>query len=133
MKKILVILTGGTICSQENENGERSADAQNAKFRIVSDFRKSSSPYKDTDFDFTMPLNILSENMTIATWNTLLDTFRENNFDDYKGIIILHGGLKKCLDITSHPSEWLSSKRPQKQMLVRIWRRRNSRTLLVGM
>lgn len=91
MKKILVILTGGTICSQENENGERSADAQNAKFRIVSNFRKSPSPYKDTDFDFLMPLNILSENMTIATWNTLLDTFRENDFEEYEGIIILHG------------------------------------------
>ena len=91
MNKILVILTGGTICSQENENGERTADAQNAKYRIISNFTQSTSPYKDADFDFLMPLNILSENMTISTWNTLLDTFRDNDFDDYKGIIILHG------------------------------------------
>lgn len=91
MKKILVILTGGTICSHENESGERTADAQNVKYRIVSNFRNSSSPYKDADFDFLMPLNILSENMTIATWNTLLDTFREKDFCDYKGIIVLHG------------------------------------------
>ena len=91
MKKILVILTGGTICSHENSDGERTADAQNAKYRIISNFRKSSSPYKDAEFDFLMPLDILSENMTIATWNTLLDTFRENDFESYEGIIILHG------------------------------------------
>lgn len=91
MKKILVILTGGTICSHENADGVRSADAQNAKYKIVSNFRKSSSPYKDAEFDFLMPLNILSENMTVTTWNTLLDTFRENNFENYQGIILLHG------------------------------------------
>lgn len=91
MKKILVILTGGTICSHENADGVRSADAQNAKYKIASNFRNSSSPYKDAEFDFLMPLNILSENMTVTTWNILLDTFRENNFEDYQGIILLHG------------------------------------------
>lgn len=91
MKKILVILTGGTICSFENSNGERSADVNAAKYKIISNFRESSSPHKDVEFDFLFPLDILSENMTIKTWNTLLDVFRENNFKDYKGIIILHG------------------------------------------
>ena len=91
MKKILVILTGGTICSFENSVGERTADAENAKYKIISNFRSSASPYRDTEFDFLMPLDILSENMTINTWNTLLDVFREKSFDKYKGIIILHG------------------------------------------
>ncbi len=91
MKKILVILTGGTICSHENADGERTADVKEAKYKIISNFRNSDSLYKDTDFDFLMSLNILSENMTVTTWNTLLGTFRENNFESYKGIIILHG------------------------------------------
>ena len=91
MKKILVILTGGTICSFENESGERTADTENAKYKIISNFRNSTSPFKNTEFDFLMPLDILSENMTINTWNTLLQVFRERSFNEYKGIIILHG------------------------------------------
>ncbi|MBR3589211.1 MAG: asparaginase [Clostridia bacterium] len=91
MKKILVILTGGTICSHENRDGERTADVKDAKYKIISNFRNSSSPYRNTEFDFLFPLNILSENMTINTWNTLLDVFREKSFSEYKGIIILHG------------------------------------------
>ena len=35
--KILIILTGGTICSFENENGERSTDAYEAKYKIGED------------------------------------------------------------------------------------------------
>ena len=91
MKKILVILTGGTICSFENSEGERTADVENAKHKIISNFRNSTSPYKDTDFSYLCPLDILSENMTINTWNTLLDIFRKNQFNEYEGIIILHG------------------------------------------
>ncbi len=91
MKKILVILTGGTICSYENSDGERTADVENAKYKIISNFRNSTSPYRETEFSFLMPLDILSENMTTDTWNTLLNVFRGKRFDDYKGIIILHG------------------------------------------
>jgi len=91
MKKILVILTGGTICSFENNEGERTADAENVKYKIISNFRNSTSPFKNAEFDFLMPLDILSENMTINTWNTLLDVFKGKSFDEPEGIIILHG------------------------------------------
>lgn len=91
MKKILVILTGGTICSFENSEGKRTADAENAKYKIISNFRNNTSPFKNTEFDFLMPLDILSENMTVKSWNILLDVFRERSFNEYKGIIILHG------------------------------------------
>lgn len=91
MKKILVILTGGTICSYENIDGERTADAESVKYKIISNFRNSTSPFKNAEFDFLMPLDILSENMTTKTWNALLDVFRGKSFDEYKGIIILHG------------------------------------------
>lgn len=90
--KILLILTGGTICSVEDEKGERSSDAEKAKYKIVSIFKNSNSPFKGVGFDCRMPLNILSENMTVKTWNTLLDDFRSiEDFSSYKGIIILHG------------------------------------------
>lgn len=91
-EKILIILTGGTICSVEDKTGERYADTKQAQYKIVSEFRGSSSPYKDISFDYLTPLNILSENMTVKTWNTLLDSLRTVPCrDTFKGIIMLHG------------------------------------------
>lgn len=89
--KILVILTGGTICSVENEVGKRFSDAKNV--RIIEHFKSGESPYRDlVDFVPSMPLDILSENMTIAAWNKLLDEFRTGvDWNHYKGIIVLHG------------------------------------------
>ena len=86
---ILLILTGGTICSFEQENGERASDTHKAETLIVQNYRKS---YGDgVSFDAHFPLNILSENMTVAHWNRLLDEFRTCDFSAYDGIIVLHG------------------------------------------
>ncbi len=91
MKKLLLILTGGTICSYENTDGKRDVNIKNAKYRIIENFRKSDSPFCDIAFDTTMPLDTLSENMTLPKWNTLLDELRKVESEKYKGIIILHG------------------------------------------
>lgn len=89
--KILVILTGGTICSSTNEKGERYSDAGNVK--IIGVYKAGNSPFSKTaHFDTMIPVDILSENMTVSTWNTLLDTFRTKvNWSDYRGVIVLHG------------------------------------------
>ncbi len=89
--EILVILTGGTICSAENMEGKRFSDAKNV--RIIEQFHLSESPYRDmVHFSTRMPLDILSENMTIESWNTLLKAFRSDvDWERYKGIIVLHG------------------------------------------
>lgn len=89
--KILLVMTGGTICSSENSEGKRSSDVKSAQYKILSVFRNSSSPYRNTEFECAMPLDILSENMTADSWNILLDFFRNIRSSDYKGIIILHG------------------------------------------
>ncbi len=91
MNKILLILTGGTICSYENADGKRTTDAESAKYKIISEFRKSDSPFNNVEFDTVMPLDTLSENMTLQKWNILLDELRKVERDKYKGIIILHG------------------------------------------
>ena len=90
-KRILVLLTGGTICSTENANGERYSDVGNV--RIVEAFRHGDSPNaKTADFDIIAPLDVLSENMTPDTWNRLLDCFRSQvDWERYCGIIVLHG------------------------------------------
>ena len=93
-KNILLILTGGTICSFSNSNGEQSADTQKAQTVIVENFRKSTSVYSSEDcvaFNPISPLNILSENMNINTWNTLINSLKKQNFSSCDGVIILHG------------------------------------------
>lgn len=91
MNKILLILTGGTICSYENSDGKRATDAESAKYKIISEFRESDSLFNGVEFDTVMPLDTLSENMTLQKWNILLDELRKVESDKYSGIIILHG------------------------------------------
>ena len=90
-QKILVLLTGGTICSTVNAKGERDSDV--GSVRIVEAFRHGDSPNaKTADFDIIAPLDVLSENMTPDTWNRLLGCFRSQvDWERYCGIIVLHG------------------------------------------
>lgn len=92
--KILVILTGGTICSEADNNNENQSNAKGASKKIISFFKKSKSPFADiVEFDTrSLHEDILSENMTISVWNELLDIFRDKSiWTDYKGVIVLHG------------------------------------------
>lgn len=89
---ILLILTGGTICSFADERGEREADTERALTLVVKNFGEGDCVYKDrVDFDPKMPLDILSENMTTVHWNTLIKEMKGYDFSFYDGVIILHG------------------------------------------
>lgn len=88
--KILVVLTGGTICSSTDAEGQRYSDAEHV--RIVDAFQRGESPLRDdVSFQIQMPLDILSENMTVDRWNVLLDMLKTVEQERYKGIVILHG------------------------------------------
>lgn len=89
--KILVILTGGTICSTENADGKRYSNASHV--RIIESYRKSGcAPYCGSiEFDQEMPLDILSENMTIESWNMLIRHLKTVRWNNYHGVILLHG------------------------------------------
>lgn len=92
MKPILLILTGGTICSfGDSRNLNRDVDMSKAKRLIIENFEKSSSAYKDTEFEVKLILDTLSENMTAAKWNTLKDYLKTVDFDRYQGVIMAHG------------------------------------------
>lgn len=92
MKPILLILTGGTICSfGDSENVNRDVDTAKAKQLILENFEKSTSPYRDTEFQVEYILDTLSENMTTDKWNTLLKYLKTVDFDKYQGIIMAHG------------------------------------------
>lgn len=89
--RILVIMTGGTICSSTNEAGKRFSDAANVK--IVEAYAAGDSPFAGTvSFETFMPTDILSENMTAAAWSTLLEALRTQvAWGAYRGVIMLHG------------------------------------------
>lgn len=97
-RKILVILTGGTICSfPDGLRGNKNQTNVHAAKRVIIDgFEKSASPYaRSVEFDerYLVP-DTLSENMTVDTWNRLLDVFRKeklNGNPSYAGVIVLHG------------------------------------------
>lgn len=92
MKKILLILVGGTICTALGSDGTLSVnDAASA--RLVENFKKSDSEFvNEVDFDVTENLYILSENLTIDKWNKMLQTYKNHiKRDNYDGVIFAHG------------------------------------------
>ena len=92
MKPILLVLTGGTICSFGDEyNKNRDVDVKKARRLILENFEKSDSKYKNQEFETEYILDTLSENMTIAKWNQLIEFFDGIDFEKYSGVIIAHG------------------------------------------
>ena len=91
MKKILLVMTGGTICSFKDSTGHNEADTVKAAPMLIDILRNSDSPVRDAEFDVIRPLNTLSENMSVEKWNILLDSLRETKLTEYAGIIIAHG------------------------------------------
>ena len=95
MKKILVILTGGTICSVADDNGENRTNAATVRSYLTEHFKKKSrSPYRDrVEFHSeALSPDILSENMTPAAWGEIIEIIKdEGTSADISGIIILHG------------------------------------------
>ena len=74
-KRILVVLTGGTICSKFEGNIKRNTN--NTGLILEQSFNDSYSPFANTvEFKLTDSYEIFSENMTIAKWNTLIKNFR---------------------------------------------------------
>ncbi len=92
MKKILLILVGGTICSSLNEDGNLSVSRE-AGILLKQNFLNSDSLYVDAvDIESTENLYVLSENMTVDKWNTIIDTYRKHVAGKvYDGIIMAHG------------------------------------------
>ena len=92
MKKILLILVGGTICTALNEHGTLSI-SEGAGVKLIENFKSSDSPFKkDVEIIPTENLFILSENMSIENWNLMLDTYRKYiNTDNFDGVIFAHG------------------------------------------
>ncbi|MBR4072927.1 MAG: asparaginase [Clostridia bacterium] len=92
MKNILLILVGGTICTELNEKGNLSV-SEKAGVLLKTNFENSDSIYANkVHIDLSKNLYILSENMTIDKWNLIIDTYRQYTRNKhYDGIIFAHG------------------------------------------
>ncbi len=93
-KRILLVMTGGTICSFKNEKGEKASDTKRAQAVIISKFRSGDCKFASDDsttFEIDSPLDTLSENMTVTKWNILISAMKNYDYSKYDGVIILHG------------------------------------------
>lgn len=93
MKKILLVFTGGTICTVSRD-GVRNLSTESAKYKIVKNYAKSGGKYSDIAheiFETAHPINILSENSDKKSMSKLIAFFKTVNFSKYSGIIVLHG------------------------------------------
>ena len=90
--KILLILTGGTICLfGDSDNLNRALDMAKARRMLVDNFQKSDSQYKNEEFEVIQILDVLSENMTVGSYNVIISSLKGIDFSLYKGVIIAHG------------------------------------------
>ena len=94
--KILIVTTGGTICSTASaENGNKNNVNTGAVLPVLVDEAKNSlknsMDVSNLSFDIVSPINVLSENMTIDSWNVLLAELKKVDYKSYNGLIILHG------------------------------------------
>lgn len=83
--KIKVIMTGGTIASEKNDN----VITNNALFDVV-DYYLKEKPESKSVFSKINIYSILSENIEIENWNSLLEELKKD-YSSYDGIIITHG------------------------------------------
>lgn len=94
MKKILLILVGGTICTKKNTEGTLSISPE-AGVMLRENFYASDSVYADTNYVEIKPTDdmfILSENMTIDRWNSIIGLYSEAVLQEkYDGIVFAHG------------------------------------------
>ena len=91
MKKILLILVGGTICTAINEEGNL-AVSEKAGVLLKKNYLTSDSLYvNDVEIESTENLYILSENMTVDKWNEIIALYRKYVDEKDRG-----GDLYKC-------------------------------------
>ena len=87
MKKIALILTGGTIGSK---NIEHIIDVgEDTVYQLVSAYEEA---YGEKDiFEVFSPFQSLSENFTKTEWQKLCDLLWDFPFEKYEGVVIAHG------------------------------------------
>lgn len=87
MKKILVILTGGTIGS--TIMGADMDVTQSSPYRLLNRYEQVYG--REEEFEVLNPLSVLSENMRPGLWDVLCHTMCDIDYETYQGVILAHG------------------------------------------
>lgn len=99
MAKILTVLTGGTIGSI-SDGASIDTDTRASVLLLEKYFARFGN---EDEFILVQPLNILSENLELSHWETLVNFVLKYDLDGFDGIIITHGS-----DTLSYSSSMLS-------------------------
>ena len=97
MKKILTVLTGGTIGSVRNGNV---IGTEGYSCRALELYKRTYG--NDVMFEVLPLMDILSENLQKHHWETMVNTLSGTDLTGYEGIIITHGS-----DTLSYTSAFL--------------------------
>ncbi|MDO9107103.1 MAG: asparaginase domain-containing protein [Methylovulum sp.] len=89
MKNILLAFTGGTIGSLATDGCIDISAA--APFTLLQQFRQHYPDHGQVSFTTIQPLDLLSENLAPAAWQTLIAAIEAEQPGQYDGIIITHG------------------------------------------
>lgn len=90
--KIELILTGGTIGSSAGSENVLRTDTSTKSNALIDNLFESQQSYEELiDFNISMPLDLLSENLTFAHWNKLINHIKTIDFSKTDGLIITHG------------------------------------------
>ena len=89
MKHILVVFTGGTIGSIASAGTINTSGA--AAYKLIELFEQQNPDHQYIRFTTCQPLQILSENLVPAVWQTVIAAIEEQQLERFDGIIITHG------------------------------------------
>ena len=84
--KILLFTTGGTIASVIDD-GVIDVRPQ-GKLLVLNKYTQID---KETQFEVLSPINILSENVELSDYKTIVEAFKSIDFELYDGVIVTHG------------------------------------------
>lgn len=88
-KKILVVLTGGTIGSLVDNKTNTIVPRGDSPYRLIQQYVDKFGV--NDEFIVEQPYTILSENINLDIWNQLCRYIQSKNLENYAGIIITHG------------------------------------------
>lgn len=88
-KKILVVLTGGTIGSVIDDAAHTIQTDSKSTYRLLRAYEDNFGV--NNDFLVEQPYNTLSEDIDLGIWNQLCRYIQSKNLSDYAGVIITHG------------------------------------------
>lgn len=87
--KILVVFTGGTIGSDEN-NGVISPDSA-CSYALLNMYSANRGNVENVEFETARPYTILSENLCADRLNSLYDCINSYDISAFDGVIVTHG------------------------------------------